>query len=339
MQLIDAPDKLVLPFAGMGAKNTIPVDSQIGIVGGAASLTDGFPPLTRTPLIAGGVPPSGLDMNGILFEISDITRWANAGGGYPYDSNFATDSNVGGYPKGSRVLRSDGQGYWINTVDDNATNPESSGVGWVPDFAAGVTAVTMTNANVTLTALQYGKPIIIVSGLLTANLNLIFPDLAKTWTIINNTTGAFSITCKTAAGTGVTVQAVKNIVGDGTNIYFSNTTVFNNTYDSGDLTFVAADGNTFSHGLGGYPKLVQVLLHCATAELNYSVGDYVNIASNADFDGSTSKGVQVFFLASTSISFRVGSNPTGSINLLNRATGVLSTITNANWKLVIRAYS
>ena len=58
MQLINAPGKLVLPFANAGAKNTIPTASQIGIVAGAASLTDGFPPLTRTPLAAGGVPPS-----------------------------------------------------------------------------------------------------------------------------------------------------------------------------------------------------------------------------------------------------------------------------------------
>ena len=48
MQLINAPGKLVLPFAASGAKNAIPVASQIGIVAGAASLTDGFPPLTRT---------------------------------------------------------------------------------------------------------------------------------------------------------------------------------------------------------------------------------------------------------------------------------------------------
>ena len=114
MQLSNAPGKLLLPFANAGAKNTIPTASQIGTTAGAASLTDGFPPLTRTPIAAGGVPPSGLDMNGILFRLSAILRWANAGGGYAYDAAFATDSNVGGYPKGARVLRSDGAGYWLN---------------------------------------------------------------------------------------------------------------------------------------------------------------------------------------------------------------------------------
>ena len=221
MQLSNSPGKLVLPFANSGNKNSIPVASQIGITPGAASLADGFPPLTMTPVAAGGVPPSGLDMNGILFELSAVVRWANAGGGYPFDADFATDINVNGYPKGARVMRSDGLGYWFNTVENNTTDPEAAGAaaaGWVPDFTNGVTAVTMTSANVTLTPLQYGKPIIVITGTLTANLNLIFPAIVNEWTVINNTTGAFTITCKTATGAGVVVNTSALIVGDGTDI-------------------------------------------------------------------------------------------------------------------------
>lgn len=221
MQLTNTPGKLVLPFANAGAKNTIPTASQIGITAGAASLVDGFPPLTRTPIAAGGVPPSGLDMNGILYELSAILRWANAGGGYAYDAAFATDSNVGGYPKGARIMRSDGLGYWFNTVENNTTDPEAAGAaaaGWVPDFTNGVTSVAMASANVTLTALQYGKPIVVITGTLTANLNLIFPTIVNEWTVINNTSGPYTITCKTASGTGVVVNTAALIVGDGTNI-------------------------------------------------------------------------------------------------------------------------
>lgn len=222
MQLSNKPDKLVLPFAASGGKNTIPAASQIGIVAGKASLTDGFPPLTRTPLSAGGVPPSGLDMNGILYEMSAVIRWANAGGGYPFDAVFAADANVGGYPKGARVLRSDGLGYWFNTVDNQTVDPEDAGApaaGWVPDFANGATAVTMTGSNVTLTPLQYGKPVIVVSGALSANLNLIFPAIIGDWTVINATTGAYAITAKTVAGTGaILIPGAQIIVGDGTNV-------------------------------------------------------------------------------------------------------------------------
>lgn len=224
MLLTNEPDKIPLPFASAGAKNTIPEASQIGITPGAASLTDGFPPLTRTPIAGGGVPPSGLDMNGILYEMSAVVRWANAGGGYVYDEIFATDVNVDGYPKGARILRSDGLGYWFNTVDDNITDPEGAGAvlaGWVPDFTTGAALVTMTSSNVTLTELEYGRPIIILSGLLTTNLNLIFPDIVGQWLVVNNCTGAYTVTAKTAAGSGVVLvqSAASKIYGDETNIY------------------------------------------------------------------------------------------------------------------------
>lgn len=226
MQSSNAPGKLVLPFASAGGKNTIPAASQIGIVAGKASLTDGFPPLTRTPLSAGGVPPSGLDMNGILYEMSAVIRWANAGGGYAYDATFAKDTNVGGYPKGARVMRSDGTGYWFNTVENNTTDPESAGAadaGWVPDFTTGVAAVTMTSANVTLTPAQYGKPTIVITGALTGNLNLIFPNITGQWDVINSTTGGYTIAAKTAAGIGsVLSNNVDRIFGDGTDIYNAN---------------------------------------------------------------------------------------------------------------------
>lgn len=206
MQLSNSPGKLVLPFASSGNKNAIPVNSQIGITPGAASLADGFPPLTMTPVAAGGVPPSGLDMNGILYEMSAIARWANAGGSYPYDADFATSADVGGYPKGARVLRADGSGYWFNTVDNNETDPDSgAAAGWVPDFTSGVAVVPMASANVTLTPVQYGKPVIVITGMLTSNLNLIFPNIDNQWSVLNLTTGPYSITAKTNTGVGVKI--------------------------------------------------------------------------------------------------------------------------------------
>lgn len=76
-------------------------------------------------------------------------------------------------------------------------------------------------ASVTLNAAQYGMPILILTGALTANINLIFPAISGAWIVRNQTTGAFTVTCKTAAGTGVVVsQGYNNALwGDGTNIY------------------------------------------------------------------------------------------------------------------------
>lgn len=222
MQLTNQPGKLTLPFANSGAKNTIPVASQIGIVAGAASLTDGFPPLTRTPLAAGGTPPSGLDMNGILYELSAAIRWANAGGQYQWDSVFAADSNTGGYPQGALVLSTDGLGFWRSTADSNTANPETATAlpTWAPQGFGDVTSVAMASANVTLTPLQAARPVIVITGTLTANLNLVFPVFAKEWRVINNATGAYAVTCKTSGGTGVTINNgdAQLVYGDGTNI-------------------------------------------------------------------------------------------------------------------------
>lgn len=108
----------------------MPEASQIGIEGGAASLTDGFPPLNFTPISAGGVPPFGEDMNGILNQTTAWNRWLSAGGPILYDATF--QAAIGGYPNGAIVGSLVVQGnYWMSTVDGNTTNPDTGGAGWV----------------------------------------------------------------------------------------------------------------------------------------------------------------------------------------------------------------
>lgn len=142
MQISDAPTKLVEAWAtGDSTKtNPIPVPSQISITPGAASWTDGFPPLCAVDLESGGYPPTKPDMNGALYEMSSIDKWACAGAGFPYDAAFSTA--IGGYPKGARVLKASGNGYWISTTDNNATNPDTGGAGWASDGTGGITALT-----------------------------------------------------------------------------------------------------------------------------------------------------------------------------------------------------
>ncbi|POS10238.1 phage tail protein [Burkholderia gladioli] len=223
MQSTQSPTLVPLPFAANGQKNTIPEASQISITPGAASLNDGFPPLTMIPRASGGIAPSGFDFNGILNLITQSIRWAHGGGTYTWNSGFASDSNVGGYPKGSVLARADLTGFWLNTVENNATNPDAtdgSAAGWVPGYNYGVTTITgLTNANVTLSPLQAAKGRIVLSGTLTGSINVVFPAWTKEWQVVNNTTGAFTITAKTAAGTGIVLPAGQTkITGDGTNI-------------------------------------------------------------------------------------------------------------------------
>lgn len=130
MQSIDQPSKISIPFADTGLKRPIPDTSQIGIVDGAASFTDGFPPLCFLPLAAGGVPPAGKDFNGLLNIITAIQKWQSAGGLFKFDAAFA--AAIGGYPKGARLENAAGTDVWINRTEGNTTDPDGvSAAGWV----------------------------------------------------------------------------------------------------------------------------------------------------------------------------------------------------------------
>lgn len=65
------------------------------------------------------------------------------------------------------------------------------------------------NSNVNLTTVQAGAGALKFTGLLTGNINVVVPNAAKRWTVINATTGAFTITLKTAAGAGVVITQGK----------------------------------------------------------------------------------------------------------------------------------
>lgn len=212
---LSPPVKITVPFATGGLKNAIPANANP--TDGHAGYDVGFPAINMTPKTAGGIPPFGQDFNGIFFEVSTAIQFLEAGGSFPFDSAFATA--VGGYPIGAIVSRTDSSGLWRNTVANNTTNPETFGAGWQPEDA-GSSSVPMTNANVTLTALQSARSIIKITGVLTANLQLIFPTYEKQWIVANNATGAFSVTAKTVSGSGVIIPSgsTQCVYGDGTNI-------------------------------------------------------------------------------------------------------------------------
>lgn len=222
MNSSDTPSRITKAFGVNGLKNTIPVDSSTTTDNnGVATFDKGFPPVTMQPLSAGGIPPSGKDMNGVLYSTTIQQQWQNAGMTYPFSQAFS--DAVSGYPKGAIVPSSVYTGQWLNLNEANGTSPESStgaNTGWVPINNYGVTQITMTSGSVVMASLQAAKDRIIISGTLTANVNLIFPAWIKTWVVHNNCTGNFTITCRTASGTGVVVipGLVSRIFCDGVNI-------------------------------------------------------------------------------------------------------------------------
>lgn len=121
------------PIAG-GKTAPFPAASQIGVVQGAASLTDGMPPLTMTALAAGGVFPFGCDFNGIFFLLSSHIAALAAGQFYQWDSDLETA--MGGYALGAVLQQSaDPSAFWINMTAGNTTDPDTASplgsTGWM----------------------------------------------------------------------------------------------------------------------------------------------------------------------------------------------------------------
>jgi len=147
MNQSDVPARFPIPFAnGAGGAYIRPIPKDHVAASGTdapASLTDGFPPETFTPIASGGVPPNGKDFNGILNQITAGMRWFMAGGAALFDSTFCTA--IGGYPKGAQLSSLTTPGtVWVSTVDANATDPDGVGAAnWVAiKPTAGVLRVT-----------------------------------------------------------------------------------------------------------------------------------------------------------------------------------------------------
>lgn len=132
MKASDVPTKFQIPFgnsAGGSFIRVVPIASQIGIQDGAASFETGFPPDCFVPTGAGGIPPFGADVNGILNIISAWSRWFASGAPVKWDSAFS--ALIGGYPRGAFVESTTTLGlFWLCLVDDNATNPDTGGANW-----------------------------------------------------------------------------------------------------------------------------------------------------------------------------------------------------------------
>jgi len=82
-------------------------------------------------------------------------------------------------------------------------------------------SVTGVGATLTLTSVEAGNATIKLTGMLTANLNVIVPaGVTRGWTVINATTGAYSLTVKPSSGSGIITTQGNSIkvYSDGANI-------------------------------------------------------------------------------------------------------------------------
>lgn len=142
MQLSNIPYRFAYPWAANAATGyaTDPVPATSG--GSAASQSLGFPPITAQPIGSGGVPPAIWDFNGFGKYVTEWIQWVQAGYGMPpYDGTFQT--NIGGYPSGAIIQSGTHAGaLWLSTSDNNTTNPDTGGAGWVAFPRAGIQVFT-----------------------------------------------------------------------------------------------------------------------------------------------------------------------------------------------------
>jgi hypothetical protein len=218
---VSRPSNYPLPFANSGTKNTIPTPAT-GT--GKASFTEGFPAVTMMPIVAGGIPPEGKDFNGILFDITTHTVWVNAGGQYQFDASLSTA--IGGYPAGMVLQNTAGTASYVSAVANNTTDfnstPSSIGTLWLPYSGRSFSnsAISTTGGTIVLTVTQAASKFITVTGTLTSNSVLTFPAAYGEWSIINATTGAFSVTAIALGGSGVPI-----LQGGADNVFCNNTNI------------------------------------------------------------------------------------------------------------------
>lgn len=155
-------------------------------------------------------------IDGVLTEIANGTVALTASSTNYVEATRAgvVSKNTTGFTAGSIPL------YVVTTGTSTASSYDDQRT-WVdPRYINHKASISITTADVTLTAAQARCRHIILSGTLTGNRNLIVPNNGE-WVIDDNTSGAFNVTVKTASGSGATTtQGVAGIyVADGTNVF------------------------------------------------------------------------------------------------------------------------
>lgn len=112
----------------------------------------------------------------------------------------------------------EGARVWVNDEDSVWAY---NGTDWMLDTRAPMLSKSVAgSANVTLTEIESRYPAIDMTGAITANISLIVTTTPKLFVIKNSTTGDFTITVKTSAGSGIVVArgARELLYCDGTNV-------------------------------------------------------------------------------------------------------------------------
>ncbi len=187
---------------------------------GLASLPTGFVPLNFVPVDAGGIPPWGKDMNGILYQSTAWEQWLQAGAPVGYDAAFSSD--ISGYPKGALIVSATAPGLgWVSTVDNNVSDPDTGGANWLP--VVHVASSARTNAAISTVYTFAGNPNGSVAG--TAATATSPPDMC--WDRTNSVLYACTVSGSAASAVWVAINFSQAAYGANTVILGSGAPGFN----------------------------------------------------------------------------------------------------------------
>lgn len=200
------------------ANKETPINEQFRGVMWAGLFSDD--PVATTGLVF-GLNGGPMMVDGVLTTIADQTGTCTASTTNYVETTRAgvASTNTTGFTAGRIPL------FVVTTSASGIVSPFVDWRVWqdLPGVAGRV-SVAVTTADVTLSAAQARCDIINATGALTANRNIIVPDGPQQWCVTNNTSGAYTLTIKTAAGTGIAVTQGKaaDLLSDGTNVVLSN---------------------------------------------------------------------------------------------------------------------
>ena len=110
--------------------------------------------------------------------------------------------------------------------------------------------------------------------------------------------------------------------------------VFAKKFTSSEQAITSAGSLTIAHGLGVKPELTQCSLICKITEHGYAVDDDIDLPTGW---AQTLRGISIN-RDTTNIEVRFGTEA-AALYYLNKTTGAPAYLTNANWRLIVRAYA
>lgn len=196
-----------------GATTTYDITPGVGYVGGIRIASA----ITQQVTVAGPPKSIWLDVS-LQGDISDVSAVADFIIDAVGHADYTDGNGFNHYVTKIANIAADG-----SVTDVRVTGGDWATVPYVQKVAGGVLAKSVAGGvDVVLTDLECENGILKLTGAITANINVIVKSSpTRKWIIENATTGAFALTVKTAAGTGVVFTQGYNALvwTDGTNVY------------------------------------------------------------------------------------------------------------------------